>query len=432
MVFFRGARSPRSSDYNFRESFAGFTYLVLKKKADDYTMQVLEQNVPYFRKLNDRQKEDFGRRVKCFVAGKKFEGHDGAEVTEEDKILAAACFVMITFGMNHPSFARFDKIIFYPDKFYSRYGKAWHRGETNPGKKYVAFSLKDFRASFNGTYSEVGHLGLHEAAHAVKVQNLMSNEDYDQYFKKYFDKWKVSASRKKEKIRSGQSEFLRDYAAANHHEFFAVATEQFFMDPEGFKAKLPNLYSELSIILNQDPVKNKEQLTGTREQTDNTASIAPGKMGEPTINLENQSSTISQMPPKGFIVIAFAGLLIVLSGFHPVFLVLGGIIIGGSFKFAIPNLKNFYFYDNGIQISSSQSWSGEEQFIPFEWLSFVTFYKAGDRFTYMEIASQEKPGLKKKRYPFTFGNKEAECVQKLLKDKKVPVFYKNAPGRRYK
>ena len=40
---------------------------------------------------------------------------------------------------------------------------------------------------------------------------------------------------------------------ANEHEFFAVAVENFFERPQEFKNAIPELYSILSKLLNQDP-----------------------------------------------------------------------------------------------------------------------------------------------------------------------------------
>ena len=51
------------------------------------------------------------------------------------------------------------------------------------------------------------------------------------------------------------SSFLRPYACTNVHEFFSVAIENFFERPEAFRATLPDLYSILVRLLNQDPAQ---------------------------------------------------------------------------------------------------------------------------------------------------------------------------------
>ncbi|MCB9336447.1 MAG: zinc-dependent peptidase, partial [Flavobacteriales bacterium] len=47
------------------------------------------------------------------------------------------------------------------------------------------------------------------------------------------------------------------YAATNMEEFFAVSVEHFFEAPDEFKVSLPDLYTQLSIMLNLDPL-NKQ------------------------------------------------------------------------------------------------------------------------------------------------------------------------------
>lgn len=46
---------------------------------------------------------------------------------------------------------------------------------------------------------------------------------------------------------------LDDYAARNHAEFFAVATEAFFCTPERLRVHLPDLYEQLRHFFRQDP-----------------------------------------------------------------------------------------------------------------------------------------------------------------------------------
>jgi hypothetical protein len=53
--------------------------------------------------------------------------------------------------------------------------------------------------------------------------------------------------------------FFRPYACTNTHEFFSVAIENFFERSVRFKAELPELYSILVTMLNQDPVLMNEK-----------------------------------------------------------------------------------------------------------------------------------------------------------------------------
>jgi len=56
-----------------------------------------------------------------------------------------------------------------------------------------------------------------------------------------------------DQVRDGDDEVLRDYAATNPGEFFAVATETFFTDPVALRERHPDLYDVLAAYYRQDP-----------------------------------------------------------------------------------------------------------------------------------------------------------------------------------
>ncbi|MDZ7901142.1 MAG: zinc-dependent peptidase [Rheinheimera sp.] len=55
-------------------------------------------------------------------------------------------------------------------------------------------------------------------------------------------------------INQQQSTFLDPYAATNPAEFFAVATEAFFEQPEDFQKVYPNLYPLMRTFYQLDPI----------------------------------------------------------------------------------------------------------------------------------------------------------------------------------
>ena len=54
---------------------------------------------------------------------------------------------------------------------------------------------------------------------------------------------------------------LNEYAATNYNEFWAVAVETFFEKPLHMKAGMPELYTSLCSLLNQDPLLAEKLLT---------------------------------------------------------------------------------------------------------------------------------------------------------------------------
>jgi len=58
-------------------------------------------------------------------------------------------------------------------------------------------------------------------------------------------------------IKAGKPSLLRAYAATNQEEFFAVAVEYFFERSIEFREQLPELYSVMSGLLDQDPAAGR-------------------------------------------------------------------------------------------------------------------------------------------------------------------------------
>lgn len=62
------------------------------------------------------------------------------------------------------------------------------------------------------------------------------------------------------------SSFLRSYASTNQQEFFAVCVEHFFEASKSFRENLPQLYSHLCILLNQDPLQPDFKIRSIRKE----------------------------------------------------------------------------------------------------------------------------------------------------------------------
>jgi Mlc titration factor MtfA (ptsG expression regulator) len=228
-------------------------FLYLSKGLTPEQRIILEKNFSYYTNLSPSNKKEFEKRLKYFLHDKQFIGKSMPEVTEEMKILVGASAVQLTFGYHPIRFAHFDKITLFPGRFYAKGSDKLRKGEVNPAGKLIVLSWKDFIKDYK-IPNDGFNLGLHEMAHAFKVEDLTHNEEYsfiNEQDLKYF--YRTSEEEFKN-IQNGEDSFLRSYAGTNREEFFAVAVEQFFEQPKEFKEKLPKIYSALSKLLNQDPL----------------------------------------------------------------------------------------------------------------------------------------------------------------------------------
>jgi Mlc titration factor MtfA (ptsG expression regulator) len=189
-----------------------------------------------------------------FMTAKKFISRDRGlgKVTPEMKVLIAASAIQLTFGLPYIELVHFDKILIYGNDYYSRLSRRYHKGETNPMYGAIIFSWNNF---MHGVFHADGiNLGLHEMAHALRLENSIRNAEHSFLNNKALDRWEDLAAKKIVAIRMGNNRFLRDYGGANSEEFFAVSVEAFFEKPEAFRENLPELYQAMSDILLQDPL----------------------------------------------------------------------------------------------------------------------------------------------------------------------------------
>lgn len=211
---------------------------------------LINQN-SYYKNLSSNGKAKFINRLKYFIATKKFIGKDGLRITEEIKILISASGVQLTFGLGKFAITHFHTIFVYPSIFYSKLLRRDLKGAAFGGG-VVSLSWKDFQKGYE-IPDDRYNLGLHEMAHALKI-DVLKGDDFDTRFASKIDEWLDAGEKELLGMQRGSKSFLRAYGGKNEHEFFAVCAEYFFEAPETFKQKLPDIFDHLCLLLNQNPL----------------------------------------------------------------------------------------------------------------------------------------------------------------------------------
>ena len=237
--------------YWFRELRALF---FLRKLKTEETL-ILEKYFGYYRKLNQKHKSEFTRKLELILSTKEFVGRGGiSEVSSEMEILIGATIVQVTFGWKRIRLPHFDKILIYPTSYYNTSLKSYHKGEVNPKLGVIVLSWKSFVEGLIDNSDGV-NLGIHEIAHALQLENqIRFNGESDFLDKKQWSEYKILAARELESLRSGRTSLMRNRAGNDEDEFFAVALETFFEKPSEFKSEIPDLYQVLVNLLCQDPL----------------------------------------------------------------------------------------------------------------------------------------------------------------------------------
>ena len=215
--------------------------------------KILNKYFSYYKKLPIDEKNKFEQKVQYFIYIKEFIPRKIPRVTEEMKVLIAACAVQLTFGYPKVFLAHFKRILVYPDNYYSTINNTHHKGEVNPRLRAIVLSWKSFVEGYIDL-TDGRNLGLHEMAHALRLENNIFNGEHEFLDKHALEEWHQLATEEIKRIEIGESRMFRDYAGTNQEEFFSVAVENFFERPEKFKTQMPKLYQNLTLLLRQHPV----------------------------------------------------------------------------------------------------------------------------------------------------------------------------------
>lgn len=216
------------------------------------TKAYLDKYFTFYQKLPPKSQYLFRKRVAYFISTKNFIPRDIPEVTEEMKVLISASAVQLTFGFPKLNLSFFLNILVYPDAYYSTISRAHHKGEVNPRMKAIVISWKYFVEGY--IHTDGRNLGLHEMAHALRLENRIMNEEYDFLDADTLKEWELRANHTIKEIQEGREDFFREYGAANNDEFFSVAVENFFERPKLFSEKHPLTYKTLCQLLQQNPL----------------------------------------------------------------------------------------------------------------------------------------------------------------------------------
>ena len=227
-----------------------YLYLYLfPKKLSKNQKQILEKEFPFFNKLTKKKKIYFEHRVSSFIKHYKFIGKEEIIVTDQMMIMIASTYIMLTFGMRHYLINKFRTIIIYPNAYFSTSNQQYHKGEFNPIMKAVAFSWEDFLLGHQTTNDNL-NLGLHEFAHALHFHGMKSNDPSAVLFYDEFNKVTNYFKDKKLSKKLSDNDYFREYAFENQFEFIAVILENYFETPNLFKSKYPELYQQVSSMIN--------------------------------------------------------------------------------------------------------------------------------------------------------------------------------------
>lgn len=228
--------------------------LIFKRKLNKSDLQLLQAKFPYYARLSSSHKKEFERKLEIILSTKEFVGRGGISmVTEEMELLIGATISMVTFGWKRVRLPHFQRILVYPNAYYSSITKTYHRGEVNPKFGIIAVSWNCFWEGLKDESDGI-NLGIHEVAHALKLENYIYSNEEVEFFNPVAKRKYISIMQEEMKnLKNGQSNLFRESAKLNEDEFFAVSLEYFFEKPEALFEAKPEFYKILVQLMQQDP-----------------------------------------------------------------------------------------------------------------------------------------------------------------------------------
>ncbi|MFV8783311.1 zinc-dependent peptidase [Microbulbifer sp. SA54] len=246
---------------------------------------LLAENLALYRYLAPAQQRELQQNVSLFLRDKEFVGCDGLSVSEEMQVTVAGHACLLLLQRENSCYPDLRTVLMYPDAYVAeeihregyiestrqsaRAGEAHYRGP-------VVISWGDLKAGL--THPQRGHnVAIHEFAHKLDEEdgyvdgrplfaNSAEGKTWGPVMREAFFELRERLHTLHHESDSGEEpgdttnpagtqrvSVLDTYGAQSPAEFFAVATEAYFIIPLQMEAAHPQLYRELQKFFRTDP-----------------------------------------------------------------------------------------------------------------------------------------------------------------------------------
>lgn len=229
-------------------------------------LSTVRKTLPFYDNMPNELQQQLLAQINRFLYFKRFVGCAGLVVTEEMRVTVAACACLLLLKRDTLMFKHVRWIYLYPAEFVVRSsvsdaagvvsqthgilaGEAWQNGRIILSWDSVKKGVYDFNDGRN--------VVLHEFAHQLDSESGSMNGAPLLYSKGAYGSWAAILTREFDALREhtyfAKRTVLDEYGAISPAEFFAVATESFFEEPEALATEHEALYNELQSYYQVDP-----------------------------------------------------------------------------------------------------------------------------------------------------------------------------------
>jgi Mlc titration factor MtfA (ptsG expression regulator) len=234
----------------------------------------LERRVPLYGRLPDKEREELKGDIQVFLAEKSFEGCGGFVMTDEVRLTVAAQACLLLLHRETDYFPGLSSIGIYPGEYLAAQTEVDESGVVtewtdllsgeSSREGAVVLSWEDVRAEGLETH-EAYNVVLHEFAHQLDAEDgitsgapLLARRSGTRPLLEALEK---GLQKLKEEVLHGRATVLDPYGEESLEEFFAVASECFFMRPLLLRDWDSGLFAELVRYYRQNPAEWKDSET---------------------------------------------------------------------------------------------------------------------------------------------------------------------------
>jgi MtfA peptidase len=221
---------------------------------------------PFLRRRASEDMAELRRLVSLFLDRKEFTAAGGVRLTDEIAVAVAAqaCLPVLHLGL--AEYGGFVGIVLHPDQVLAKRSVADDDGvvheydELLSGEAMeggpVMLSWRDVRSAGRSA-ADAYNVVIHEFAHVLDQRRGLSGASprlpADVPAREWRDLLALDYGAFTRRVDAGADTVLDPYGAEAPEEFFAVASEAFFVAPRPMKKEHPALYGVFSRFYRQDP-----------------------------------------------------------------------------------------------------------------------------------------------------------------------------------
>ncbi len=232
---------------------------------------LLDRRLVHWRLLDETERRRLEDLIRVFLVDKKWESSQGLELTDEIRVLISAMACLLILGLDDDAYRGVTWIEVQPTTMVSRGPRLTAEGVVSDGVLPIlgetSFTGPVFiawdAAQEGARHPERGHnVVYHEFAHKLDMDDgtvdgtpVLDPADRA--------RWIEVCTAVYQEVRDGRAgELLDPYAGVDPGEFFAVATEVFFDQPDELEARHADLYDVLRRFYRQDPAARLRRASG--------------------------------------------------------------------------------------------------------------------------------------------------------------------------